>query len=230
MIKRASRLKVKLQPFLFWKDMGRITALQAARKHKKRVNLFLDGRFALSVDAEVAVKEGLRIGQDLPDDRLEALKGSDSFQHCLDAANKFLSYRPRSEAELIARLKKHGFEDGIIKAVLDRLRQYGLVDDTAFARFWQENRSVFSPRSSRLTGYELRRKGISSDIIENMVSEMDDEENAYRAASGRINRLPVGDYRAFRQRLGDFLRRRGFGYDVISRTVEKMWKEYESSA
>jgi SOS response regulatory protein OraA/RecX len=32
----------------------------------------------------------------------------------------------------------------------------------------------------------------------------------------------------FRRRLGEYLRRRGFDYEVINRTVEKMWQERDS--
>ena len=113
--------------------------------------------------------------------------------------------------------------------VLAQLKEQGLVDDTAFARFWKENRESFSPRSRRLTSLELQRKGLDSGIIEQVVGEVDDSDSAYRAALSKARRLSPSDYQGFRRRLGEYLRRRGFGYEVINHTVERIWKECGSS-
>jgi hypothetical protein len=39
-----------------------------------------------------------------------------------------------------------------------------------------------------------------------------------------VNALNI-DYATFRNRLGSFLQRRGFGYQVTTRTVRVLWKE-----
>ena len=36
------------------------------------------------------------------------------------------------------------------------------------------------------------------------------------------------DFVTFRTRLGSFLQRRGFGYDVTKRTVQALWRELGS--
>ena len=146
-------------------------------------------------------------------------------QRCLDAAFRYLDYRPRSEAELRGRLKRRGFDDEHVEAALARLREQGLVDDLAFAEFWKGNRESFRPRSRRLTALELRQKGVANDVINRVVADIDDEDSAYRAAQNRAHRLPDADYREFRHRLGEYLKRRGFGYRVIIRTVERLWQE-----
>ena len=89
--------------------MSKITALRTGRNRGKRVNIFLDGKFAFSLEAEVAAKEGLQVEQILSPDKIEALSKSDYFQRCFNAALHYLSYRPRSEAELRERLHRHGF-------------------------------------------------------------------------------------------------------------------------
>ena len=33
------------------------------------------------------------------------------------------------------------------------------------------------------------------------------------------------DYATFRNRLGSFLQRRGFGYQIVTKTVRELWKE-----
>ena len=205
--------------------MKKVTALRLGRGRGKRVNIYLDGRFAFSLEAEVAVREGLKVGQELVTDQIEALAGLDSVQRCLNAATRYLSYRPRSEFELRERLCRRGFDSDSVEVVLGRLRGQGLVNDVDFAQFWQDNRQSFSPRSRWLTRLELRRKGVAEEIIDQVVSAASDDDSAYRAALGRARRLPVSDYQGFRRRLGGYLKRRGFSYGVINNTVEQLWQQ-----
>ena len=205
--------------------MGKITALRAGRGRSKRVNVVLDGKFAFSLEAEVAVKERLQVGQELSDTQIEALTGSDRFHRCRDAAVRYLGYRPRSESETRERLYRRGFDGDNVEAVIAKLREQGLLDEVAFAQFWKDNRESFSPRSQWLTKLELRRKGVAGDIIDQVVDAIDDEDSAYRAALGKARKLPLSDYQGFRRRLGGYLKRRGFDYGVINHTIERMWQE-----
>ncbi len=97
--------------------MKKITALRTGRGRGKRVNVFLDGKFAFSLEAEVAMKEDLQVEQDLSADQIEALARSDHFHRCLNAAAHYLSYRPRSESELRERLLQRGFDGDSVEAV-----------------------------------------------------------------------------------------------------------------
>jgi len=205
--------------------MSKITTLRMGRGRQKKVQIFLDGRRALNLEAETALKAGLEVGQELSASQIEALTSSDHLQRCLDAATRYLSYRPRSEQELKERLGQRGFDRVSVAAVLERLKERGLIDDRAFAQFWKDNREAFSPRSQGMTRLELRRKGVAGNIIDEIVGTIDDEESAYRAALGKARRLPLDDYPRFRRRLGDYLKRRGFGYGVITRTIARLWPE-----
>jgi len=210
--------------------MSKITALSVGKGRGKRVNVFLDGKFAFSLEAEVAVKEGLQSGQELSAGQIEALARSDHFHRCLNAATRYLSYRPRSEFELRKRLLQRGFDGNTIEAVLTKLKEQGLVDDMAFAQFWKDNRESFNPRSQWLTKSELRQKGVAGDITDQVVDAIDDEDSAYRAAQSKVRNLPLSDYQLFQRRLGEYLKRRGFGYRVINHTVERLWQEQGGNA
>ncbi len=209
--------------------MSRITDLREGRGREKRINIYLDGRFAFSLGAEVVAMENLQVGQELSGDRVEALTGSDRLQRCLTAAYRYLGYRPRSESEIRERMQRRGFDGETIDAVVARLQEQNLLDDHAFAQFWKENRESFSPRSQWLTRRELKRMGVVNDVAEQVVAGMDDEANAYRAALQKTRRGAPADYQDFRRRLGDYLRRRGFNYEVIVHTLEKVWQELGSS-
>lgn len=208
--------------------MAKITGMKKAKGREKRINVYLDDKFAIKLLAETALKEGLKIGQEMTASQLEKLTGLDRSQQCYNAAARFLGYRPRSETEIRQRLQRHGYDAENIDKTLARLKEQGLVDDIAFARFWRENRETFSPRSRRLTKMELKRKGLSSDVIEQVISEIDEKDSAYRAAINRVRRLSSADYQVFRQRLGSYLGRRGFDYGIIKETTERVWQEQKT--
>jgi regulatory protein len=209
--------------------MAKITRLVKGKGRDKRVRVYLDGRYACTLLAEVVLKEGLRVGQELTPDRLESLTSKDRCQRCLNLALRYLGYRPRSEAEIKEHLRRHGYDSACAEKTLAQLKRQGLVDDAAFARYWKENRETFRPRSRRLTGMELRRKGLDSDIIAQVTGEIDDRASAYRAALPKARRLATSEYDDFRRRLGEYLGRRGFNYDVINDTVKKIWQERSSA-
>jgi len=157
------------------------------------------------------------------------LLDSSSLQACLDAAYRYLSYRPRSEAEIRHCLHRHGFAKEMAEKAIAKLREQNLTDDLVFAQFWKDNRLSFRPKSKRLIKKELRDKKVASAIIEQVTEDIDDEAIAYKLSSSRMPTLAHLDYPDFYRRLSSYLTYRGFGYEVIKRTVALVWQEREQS-
>jgi len=151
---------------------------------------------------------------------------SNSFKKCRDSALRLLNYRPRSEGELRVKLGQR-FDRDIIERVMSDLRSKSLIDDVAFAAFWRDNRTNFNPRSKRVLAMELKRKGITGGTIDNMLAEVDDEDSAYRLALKKSKSLALCDYDGFRRRMGAMLSRRGYSYNVIDRTVKRIYEEHK---
>ena len=207
--------------------MAKITALNWGKGRGKKASVLLDDKPALNLEPEVVLKEGLAVGQELSASRMAALTRASRQQECYNAALHYLDYRPRSDQEMRQRLHQRGFDKDSIQAALSRLKEQGLLDDGDFARFWKDNRQSFSPRSQWLIGLELKQKGVPKEVIEQVVNTIDDAENAYRVAVSKASRLADCDYQNFRRRLGDHLKRRGFSYGVIIKTIERLWQERE---
>jgi regulatory protein len=202
---------------------GRITAIEPQARHANRFNLYLDGRFVAGLSAGVVAK--LRVGQIVGDDELAALEREEALEDAHEKALRFLEPRPRSAAELKRHLLKKKIAVDIIAQVTARLTEAGLIDDTAFAKFWVENREEFRPRAARALRFELKRKGLSDAIIAEAIGTLDEGESAYRAGAARAQRWRELDRREFREKLGAFLIRRGFSYAVAKRAVERLWDE-----
>ncbi|MBI2908823.1 MAG: RecX family transcriptional regulator [Chloroflexi bacterium] len=206
--------------------MGIITS-HPAQKRRHRVNLFIDGKFAVGLDTEVVAARRLKTGQTVSDAELEELLKAEQLHKGMEAAVRFLSYRPRSQAEVRTRLLRN-HPDWVVESVLQKLKDQRLIDDAAFAQFWKENRDAFRPRSRRLLSQELRRKGVDSETVAEVIQSLDEESSAYLAARGKAASLHGLCYRDFRRKLGSYLNRRGFDYSVSASVVNRLWREAAS--
>ena len=104
-------------------------------------------------------------------------------------------------------------------------RELRLLDDQAFAEAWTESRQRNSPRGRRMLLAELAQKGVEREVAQESVAAVDEEAAAVRAARKRSRTLRGLEFRDFRRRLGDFLARRGFGYDVCEAAIKQLWAE-----
>ena len=200
------------------------------QKRRQRVNVYgEDGRFAFALALHLAQDAGLHSGMELSEAQVEALEDADAHHSAYDAALRLLSYRPRSEREMRIRLARRGIGLRLIDDAVRRLKERGYLDDEAFARFWTETREATSPRGRRLIVQELRAQGVDAETAATATAPVSDEEAAYRAASRRLNAFSGLDRDTFRRRLGGFLVRRGFSYDVARRTTDRCWQEANQS-
>ena len=206
----------------------RITSLQPQATNPERINVFADDQFLLGVNGLIVLQLGLEVGQELSPTLLEQLRSEETLQRAVDRALNYLSFRPRSREEVRRYLRRKETPPELIAQVMERLDHLDLVNDRAFASFWIESREQFSPRGSRALKNELRMKGVGREVADELIDDEKDEERALRAGQKKafsLVRQPDIDYATFRTRLGSFLQRRGFGYEVTTRTVRKLWQE-----
>jgi len=198
---------------------GTITALHFQKRDENRVNVYLDGEFAFGLAAIEAAH--LRVGQTLGDDEVARLLEQDEVERAHGHALDFLSYRPRSEAEVRRNLRRRNVDDEVVEAVVERLTRAGMLNDREFARYWMENRAQFNPRGASALGHELRGKGVPASIIAETLPDLDEESAARKVLEAGARRLAHLGPVEFRRKLGAYLARRGFSYEVIVPLVEE---------
>jgi len=202
---------------------GQITAIKVQKKNKRRVGVYLDGEYAFGLGSLLAAHLGR--GDTLSDEQIEELLTRDSMETAYDRTLKYLAYRPRSSAEVERYLSQKGVGAEIRGRVLDRLRGAGLVDDGSFAQFWVENRESFRPQGRRLLRQELRHKGISEGLIDEVLSGVEEDKSAYAAAAQRAARFAHLEDEDFREKMYGYLRRRGFDHEVVAETTARLLAE-----
>jgi regulatory protein len=214
---------------------GTITALRAQANDSQRVNVFVDDVFALGVSLTTISKAGLYVGRSLSAEECARIEQIESGNKAYQAALRLIEARPRSSAEIRDRLGRKEFVPEAIEAAITRLTELGLVDDTAFARFWVENRQIFRPRGAGALRDELRRKGIAPDIVASVVSDTalagDDVAKAQTLARAALRKYAgSADRGAFTRRMGGYLQRRGFSFEIIRPIIEQLWAEIGTGA
>lgn len=198
--------------------MPTITLLERQKNHPERVNVYLDGTFAFGLNELDAAH--LRKGQTLTADEVNRLQDNDAVVKAVDKGVNLLSFRPRSTQEIRQHLTKKGFPPPVIDSAIARLETLQYVNDEAFARFWVENRSAFKPLSQRALRYELIKKGVAEDVIQSVLQQTDEAESAQQAALSQARKLRGYTPQQFKQKLGQFLQRRGFGYGEVRRVTQ----------
>ncbi|MDO8460882.1 MAG: RecX family transcriptional regulator [bacterium] len=153
----------------------------------------------------------------------------DDFEKFYNKSLRFLSFRPRSEKEVKDNLKRKKAGSLVIDKVIIKLKEKKFINDLEFAKWWVEQRTSFKPRGLRLIKIELRQKGISQEIIEEIISNDEflipnDLEQAGKLVEKRMKRFrnKFGMTREeIYQKLGGVLARRGFDWETIKQAIDE---------
>jgi regulatory protein len=206
--------------------MPTITAIEPQRRDPERVNIYLDGQFAFGASMMVAAARGLSEGTTLSAEDVEALRSEDEVEKAFNAALNFLSFRPRSRREIEDYFRRRKLEPEVGTVVVERLERIGVLDDREFARFWVENRQTFRPRGTRALKAELRQKGVESEIIDETLADLgDEEETAFVAGMKKARSYSTADEREFFRKMLGFLQRRGFPYGPAAAASRRIYGE-----
>ncbi len=198
------------------------------QKNKKRFNIFLDGKFSFGLDAEVLVKQGLKVGQELKPEQVEKLIKENELQKILDRVFNFLSFRPRSQKEILNFLKRKQVGEQTQDLIIKKLADLKMIDDLAFASWWSEQRQTFRPEGQRLLKMELKNKGIAKEIIDQALKEQKPVSQlamAEKLLAKKKNQLQKLSFEERKKKIYGLLLRRGFSYETVKKLIGRDFDE-----
>jgi regulatory protein len=150
---------------------------------------------------------------------------ADPYSEAMSIALYALAPRAKSRDELYKQLLKRGVEADTANAVLDSLELQGLLNDLEFAKIWSESRQRAKKLSKRIIASELRTKGVSQDIITEVIEEIDDESEyaqAFTLAQRKYNSIAHLDSEAIYRRISSLLARKGYGHGICARIMREL--------
>jgi regulatory protein len=200
-----------------------VTKIEAQKRNPRRRSVFIDGRFAFGLDEEVLYKSGLKKGESLTQRRIEEITEEERKKEAKDVALRFLSFRRRTEKQVREKLKKKEFDEKIIDATIDKLKEFDLINDLEFAFSWVKDRLTFKPRGKRLLKQELWKKGIKKDIIDQVIEELcrDEEKSAFELVEKIKKRYKNLEPKVAKRRMYNLLLRRGFSYETTRNALSQ---------
>lgn len=191
---------------------------------KKRRKVYIDGQYAfplyLSELRKYNIETGAMLEESVYDDICSLL-----MRRVRERILYLIADYDRSEQNIRQKISMAGYRGSFVDDAIDSLKEYGYIDDLRFARYYAESMRDTKGRSAFAISRSLYEKGISRDVIDTVMGELDIDEEAQilKALSSKgyneDNIRQIDDKE--RHKLISFLMRKGFSYDLISIYVRK---------
>ena len=203
--------------------MNEITAITPQVKDKTRCNVYVDGRFCCGLTLETAVKNRLKVGQMIAEERLAEMQLESEKATALDKALAHLSATRKTEKQIRVFLAGKGYLSAVSDYVIEKLREYNFLNDGEYAEAYVENAAKY--KGGRLIRMELKSKGVSDEAIDGALGGLDgeaEEETAKRLLAKYLRGKTVDAQT--RQKAYRHLLSKGFDYE----TAKAALREYET--
>jgi regulatory protein len=195
----------------------KITSIKQQVKRADRYSVYVDDKYSFSLSEAALLTQGLHSGQELDAGQLETLKAASGADKAYGNALRYVAMRPRSIWEMETYLKRKDVDEPVAESIIKRLEGVGLLDDTAFAKAWVNNRRLLKSTSRRKLQLELKQKHVSSGVIDAVLREEGADDRTALRELVEKKRARYPDQNKFMQ----YLARQGFGYDDIKSVLHE---------
>ena len=196
------------------------------QKNKSRVNIFVDDSFFCGLNKETAVIFGLKENKEIDEEKLKVAVFESEVKSAFEKSLDYLGRRMYTKKELIERLTQKGYTREVSEKVIEKLEEYRYIDDKLFAKqFFQSNQHL----SKRVLQGKLVQKGVSNDIILELINERTNEsefELCLLQAQKYLKSKKINDIKDV-QKMQASLARKGFDFDTIKKVCKMTTKTAE---
>ena len=202
-----------------------ITKISVQQKKTDRYNIFLDEKYAFSVDEDVLIKHQLKKGMELDDFLLSEIGYQDDIRKAYNLAIQYLAKRMRSEKEVRQSLAEKEFDEVIIQEVILKLYEFHFLNDEEFALAFVRTQLNTTDKGKETVKRELREKGISDNFIERALQEYPSEAEHMKAlslAEKFVKKNKNDSSKIMKQKLDQLLIRKGFSRATIKTAIMEM--------
>ncbi len=205
-----------------------VTAITQQKRDESKYNIFIDGEYAFALPMQDILYFKLKEGQEAAEDTVNFIRQNLIYIKAQDTALHFLGYKMRTVKEIRRKLEEKEFAEDIIEQVLAFLEKYGYADDREYCRRYIREQLRLKPKSGYALGIELKQRGVSSAIVEEILAEteFDEAADAVRWLEKKSRGQWPPDLKKKKQ-LYDFLLRKGYSYDIIQEAFRQMQETME---
>lgn len=194
------------------------------QKRNERVNIYIDGSFAFGLSQELCFKYDLSVDKEVSKDFIDKVLKSEEEKRVINSALNLLSYRQNSIQELYTKLKRKGYEEEYIIKAIEFCKERDYLNDKSYAENYIKDKTYLNKYGEIRIRYDLIKKGISKDIIDEVLDlDFDDEySRALELAEKKVKSYGKDDKNAIYRKLAGFLQRKGYSYDVVSKVLREV--------
>ncbi len=160
----------------------------------------------------IALQEGLSSGDILSEFRAEELKQRSEQYLCKQKIYDSLSRRDHSRKEIEQKLRLKKFRPDVYEDILNLFEEEKLIDDQRFAENFIQSRLRNHPEGATMLRQRLALKGISREIVRDVMEEYVDDLALWDACcrvGEKLSRTKEGD------KLRDAMLRKGFSWGMV---------------
>lgn len=201
-----------------------ITKIEAQKRSKDRVNIYVDEEYFMAVYAELVYTHSLKKGMEIDKESLESLLHDEMYMKAKNKALSILSKSDQSEKKLREKLLNN-YDENIVEEVIEFLKGYKLINDNLLAEKIVHDNMNLSKFGKNKIKQNLYNKGIAASDIQDAISQIDPDEeyeNAKYLAEKRLKRLKGEDKNKINQKIYQHLAYKGFSYDIIKRVLREL--------
>ncbi len=210
--------------------MNIITDIQLQVKNKNRFNVYIDDEYSFSCDPEIILKYKLKKGSQVSKKELLELMDENKEKTAFQIAIYYLSFRPRTYFEVNNYLQKKEYEDKIINKVLEKLVYYRYIDDRQYTMSYISNAIQERKKSLNSIKSELMKKGVSTDIIEELITLFSPDINleiAKEISNKYFYQKSHLPFNQIKNKLSQMLIRKGFTWEVVTECLNYLTENNE---
>ncbi|GGP17021.1 recombination regulator RecX [Oceanobacillus neutriphilus] len=212
--------------------LKKITRITTQKKQKHRYNIFLStptgDEYGFSVDEDILIKFRLEKGMELDNQLIETLKEQDNLHKIYTLTIHFLSYRIRSEKEIVMYLQKKEVEDEQIPVIMQRLKKEKLLDDQQFADMFVRSRMNTSSKGPKIIEQELFEKGITGEIAANALEQYTpalQKEKIQKLLGKKIKQTSKDSFQKQINQAKNMILQKGFNQQLVFAAIQTMDQE-----
>lgn len=203
--------------------MPTITKIAQQKRKKDRYSIYLDDKYAFSVEEDVLVRNQLTKGTSLTAEEIETINEKDEYHRAYLQAINYLSYRMRSIKEMEQYLNKKEVYPGWIEQIIVKLIDEKLLDDRQFAESYVRDRMHQTSKGPQLIERELGEKGIPKTIAKAATALYDresQEEKASKWLEKEMRKKTGHSFRRRKEQLRMKLMQRGFDATITNNVMQ----------
>lgn len=205
--------------------MNKITKIEAQKKNKNRVNIYIDDEYSFACSSELIYTHKIKVDVSIDIDHIKALVEEDNYLKAKNDGLKIIEKSYKTEKEVYDKLIKKGYENSTVERVMNFLRSYNFIDDKKYVNSYINDKMSSMGKNKIL--YSLGAKGVSEDIIKdklNLVGEEFEIQGAKRHALKKYNLLlkRESDEKKIALKLKTYLAGKGYSWDIIKSVVKEV--------